>query len=987
MTFTHSIAQIPPYRWDFPDSSSGNLSNNRFSQYTSYNGDIYLSTAIIRNVDLDLYYDFFGDNQTDNINSSSFSNFNYIFDIYQLDQSIPNLQDILSYRYGSEFWGYKTYNGGKKLRNLGRYKVQPDYKSGFGKINISNTLRAHEKVGNIVTDIRNMLMESSANINSHNYICDDTSNNVRWLAEFGFEVNPGLTFSDTVSTNGTYSNPVTNQPTFYSLGFTFSYPHNLKYGDEISITMNNLALNRSYNGFAYVVGVINDYHIVVDKLFDVSSVSEGGRVDYLLRINEIQSGNWWKYYASQDETSPYSSMNVNEDKPCNNCWNPPKGRGFMSGMQINNLSIDSVYNLNTNPIFNNRGQLSYAQPGGVLFSNRSDLLNNDINDIGRLLINRDNYNRANDKPQFFLTNWNDETMGLQELHLFKLSGLTFSGYSIDYLNSWMIPDYTLGVLNHNNYWPAYFRGFSDDGSLPTDYGDKLSTVATFDTIRYILNSNGTQTTIDLPISKYKQNVDAINDYEKLEAIISSKYSIWAQPGFTTELENLKDGDTLTVQLVKAYNPNWDFSKTGDTNVLIDFDGIDANEEELEAWKDDGYPLQIDGANDVSPYPFHLQFTDLYDGGGKAQFKGPFGTLQNPNVNQPKWDPKDYNFWTSSQFDPSDANWPISATATTRGWWWSELNFSTTDVSFNDGIRTIYMTKLNELWDENLQSKYNMISNEKPEALRYPYFPAGLYSMDYAITGITGSDIHQFNFSIGTDASDTKSVVGLYLDEEVTTDGGNLGFSTIIDPNGSMKIRPFKLRHKRDLVLAEKKFKLIINCNTPYIKQKTEFDYGGKVELMFKNRLGSYERCWFNCDTTQKVNIRRTNYMTGKSTDNWGLYESNKFSKTPLSTTTVEQWTINSDWKSENQYMYYEELITSPEVYVVKYFAPIENFKDKYEGLTQSYNPNPNSKKAPEYFEFVPILITENEFTRKSNLREGIFNLQLTFEKSNQTNYQ
>jgi len=979
MTFTHSIAQIPPYRWDFPDSSSGNLSNNRFSQYTSYNGDIYLSTAIIRNVDLDLYYDFFGDNQTDNINSASFSNFNYIFDIYQLDQSIPNLQDILSYRYGSEYWGYKTYDAGKKLRNLGRYKVQPDYKSGFGKINIANSLRAHEKVGNIVTDIRNMFLLNQ--YETTYYITDDTSNNVRWLGEFGFEVNPGLTFSDTVSTNGTYSNPVTNEPTFYSLGFTFSYPHNLKYGDEISVTMNNLALNRSYNGFAYVVAVINDYHIVVDKLFDVSSVSEGGKITYLLRIKEIESGNWWKYYASQDETLPYSSMNVNEDVPCGTCWNPPKGRGFMSGIQINNLSIDSVYSLDTNPIFNNRGQLSYAQPGGPIWSNRGDLLNNNINDLGRLLINRDNYDRAYDGPQFFLSNWNDKTMGLQELHLFKLSGLTFS-ITDAYFDSWMLPNYTLGVLNHNNYWPAYFRGFGDDGNLPADYGQALSTVPTFDTIRYILDSNGTQTIYDIAIDKYKENLNGINDYEKLEVIISSK-EVWRN--FIPQLENIKDGDTLTVQLIKKYDETWNYGRVNDSNILIDFDGIDADFNDLSTWASNSFPQYIDGGTDVSPYPFHLQFTDLYDDGGKAQFKGPFGTLQNPNPSQPKFDPKDYNFLTDSQFDPLDANWPISATPSTRGWWYSELNFTTTDASFNDGIRTIYMTKLNELWDENLQSKY---AAEKPRAKQYPYFPAGVYSMDYAITEITGPDIKGFNFVIGTASSTINNAVGLYLDEQIITNGGNLGFTGTLDPTGSIKVRPLKLRLKREfLVLAEKSFKLRVNCNTPYIKQKTEFDYGGKVELMFKNRLGSYERCWFNCDTTQKVNIRRTNFMTGKSTDDWGLYESNKFSKTPLSITSVEQWTINSDWKSENEYMYYEELITSPEVYVVKYYAPIEDFRNKFEGLTQSYNPNPNSKKTPDYFEFVPILITENEFTRKSNLREGIFNLQLTFEKSNQTNYQ
>jgi hypothetical protein len=98
---------------------------------------------------------------------------------------------------------------------------------------------------------------------------------LRYKVNYGFEINPGITFSDTQYQFGTYSG---------KLGLTFSYHHDLLVGDQITISMNNRQLNPQYNTTASVVFVNNPYEIVTNLSFGQGSSNEGGAITDLIRI-------------------------------------------------------------------------------------------------------------------------------------------------------------------------------------------------------------------------------------------------------------------------------------------------------------------------------------------------------------------------------------------------------------------------------------------------------------------------------------------------------------------------------------------------------------------------------------------------------------------------------------------------------------------------------------------------------------------------------
>jgi len=63
------------------------------------------------------------------------------------------------------------------------------------------------------------------------------------------------------------------------VGLTFSQPHRLAVGDIIEITMDDQTVNRSYNGEALVIDVINDFEIVTNKDFGLKRNTSGGPIN------------------------------------------------------------------------------------------------------------------------------------------------------------------------------------------------------------------------------------------------------------------------------------------------------------------------------------------------------------------------------------------------------------------------------------------------------------------------------------------------------------------------------------------------------------------------------------------------------------------------------------------------------------------------------------------------------------------------------------
>jgi hypothetical protein len=180
-------------------------------------------------------------------------------------------------------------------------------------------------------------------------------------------------------------------------------------------------------------------------------------------------------------------------------------------------------------------------------------------------------------------------------------------------------------------------------------------------------------------------------------------------------------------------------------------------------------------------------------------------------------------------------------------------------------------------------------------------------------------------------------------------------------------------------MGKKEFKCNLICrgSNPYTTPFGKWDYGQKIELMFLNRLGSYERLYFDYDSKKTINIQRREYMKSFNRDKWGQFNSNLRDKGILSQKATEQYLINSDWISQNKLSFYEELLTSPEVFVVEYYPN---------------DVNNGSNKGPAYSEFPffnlhPVNIKDTTFQQKTYLRDKLFNLQLTFELAFDTNLQ
>ena len=90
-------------------------------------------------------------------------------------------------------------------------------------------------------------------------------------------------------------------------------------------------------------------------------------------------------------------------------------------------------------------------------------------------------------------------------------------------------------------------------------------------------------------------------------------------------------------------------------------------------------------------------------------------------------------------------------------------------------------------------------------------------------------------------------------------------------------------------------------------------------LLFKDRFGSYVPFNFELNNKQKVNVNKKDAYK-KFVGNGGAtsytYSANERSKSIYNIDIEEQWTLNTDWLTEAEAAYFEELITTPEASIL-----------------------------------------------------------------------
>jgi hypothetical protein len=130
----------------------------------------------------------------------------------------------------------------------------------------------------------------------------------------------------------------------------------------------------------------------------------------------------------------------------------------------------------------------------------------------------------------------------------------------------------------------------------------------------------------------------------------------------------------------------------------------------------------------------------------------------------------------------------------------------------------------------------------------------------------------------------------------------------------------------------------------------------QYQLIFKDRLGSFLPFNFDLVSTKSVNIKKDEYKKiqgsyDSATNTWG-YNSYDRGRTVFNVEAMEQVKVTSDWITEANAAYLEELFTSPDVYHIDSDG-----------------------------NWLPVVIKDSSFRYKYRNVEKLINYELTFEYS------
>lgn len=143
-----------------------------------------------------------------------------------------------------------------------------------------------------------------------------------------------------------------------------------------------------------------------------------------------------------------------------------------------------------------------------------------------------------------------------------------------------------------------------------------------------------------------------------------------------------------------------------------------------------------------------------------------------------------------------------------------------------------------------------------------------------------------------------------------------------------------------------------------IDQNCQYCYYNVYQMTWLNRRGSYDYYNFYKDSKRTININRTEWKRELPVP----YELGDRGRSVLSQDIDINYTIQTNWISEYDYAFLEELASSPEVYVVQ------------QGTQSTSNR-------------IPVIITDTSYTTKTQIRDILFNLEVSFKYAYSLNIQ
>lgn len=143
-----------------------------------------------------------------------------------------------------------------------------------------------------------------------------------------------------------------------------------------------------------------------------------------------------------------------------------------------------------------------------------------------------------------------------------------------------------------------------------------------------------------------------------------------------------------------------------------------------------------------------------------------------------------------------------------------------------------------------------------------------------------------------------------------------------------------------------------------------------IRLAWLNKFGVFDYYTFNKKSTRTITSKRQNYNQHSGTWNSTSYSMNGSlgGQRSFNVASKESITINTDYITEEEGIYLEQLVMSPEVYLIN-----KNEANDITGLVNKY--------------VEPVLLTSNSIQRKTSANDRLINHTFTIEKSKNTNTQ
>jgi len=143
-----------------------------------------------------------------------------------------------------------------------------------------------------------------------------------------------------------------------------------------------------------------------------------------------------------------------------------------------------------------------------------------------------------------------------------------------------------------------------------------------------------------------------------------------------------------------------------------------------------------------------------------------------------------------------------------------------------------------------------------------------------------------------------------------------------------------------------------------------------IRLAWLNQYGAFDYYTFNKKSVRTLKAKRQNYTQHSGTWNGLSFDMNNSigGNRSYNVQSTESITINTDYISQEDGIIFEELLMSPEVYLINQYEALDNT-----GLTNKY--------------VEPVMLTDNEIVRKTKANDKLIQHSFTIEKSKNTNTQ